>query len=305
VSIKKKSGRFHPNNKHKSGYDLEVLVAVYPKLAPFVQKNTYGNQSIDFANPKAVKALNTGLLKKHYGITFWEFPDANLCPPIPGRVDYIHYLNDLLLASGLKKSITVLDIGVGATCIYPLLGHASYNWDFIGSDVDTMSIKVAQTIIDKNNLSQMIQLRIQKDKAQILKGIINPSEKMSACICNPPFFKSQNEALAATTRKLKGLGENTDEVVRNFSGTQNELWYQGGEKAFLHNYLYQSSLFKTNCYWYTSLVSNKDHIKSMQQSLKKLGATKIKVINMAQGNKISRIVAWSFLTEEEQKTWSV
>ena len=300
----KKTISFHPNNKHQSGYDLEALSAVHPELTAFVNENSYGNLSIDFADPNAVKALNTGLLKKHYGITFWEFPEANLCPPIPGRVDYIHHLNDLLRASGLKKDITVLDIGTGATCIYPLLGQATYGWNFIGSEVDDRSLKVAQTIIDRNGLKDSIELRVQRDKMQIIIGILNASERVSACMCNPPFFKSEKDALVATKRKLRGLGKGTNDVIRNFSGTQSELWYEGGEKAFLHNYLYQSSHYKTNCFWYTTLVSDKDHVKYMQKSLKKLGVTKMKVIPMSQGNKVSRIVAWSFLTEKEQNAWN-
>ena len=301
--IKKKSHSFHPKNKHKSDYDLDALCNLHSDLKAFVHINNYQKQTIDFAIPKAVKALNTALLKAHYKVNFWEFPESNLCPPIPGRADYIHYLNDLLRDSGLQNDITILDIGIGATCIYPLLGHAEYGWKFIGSDVDKDSLETAQIIIDKNDLSEVIELRFQEDKTQILNGIIESSEKITASMCNPPFFKSEADALAATARKLKGLGATNETVVRNFSGTQNELWYQGGEKAFLHNYLYESSLLKTNCFWYTSLVSNKAHVKSMEQSLKKLGATKIKVINMAHGNKISRMVAWTFLTATEQKAW--
>jgi 23S rRNA (adenine1618-N6)-methyltransferase len=184
-----------------------------------------------------------------------------------------------------------------------LLGHAVYGWNFIGSDVDKESLETAQTIINKNKLFEVMQLRIQTETSKILKGVLDPSEKITAAICNPPFFKSEEDALTATTRKLKGLGTTNKDLVRNFSGTQTELWYQGGEKAFLHTYLYESSLLKTNCFWFTSLVSNKEHVKSMEKSLKKLGATKVKVINMSQGNKISRIVAWTFLTEAEQKEW--
>jgi 23S rRNA (adenine1618-N6)-methyltransferase len=270
---------------------------------PFVFVNSYQTQTIDFANPKAVKALNTALLYSYYNIKYWEFPDENLCPPIPGRVEYIHHLADLLKASGIKENITVLDIGTGATCIYPLLGNAEYAWRFLASDVDDNSLKNAHKIIDKNNLSNKIKLTFQADKSQILKGIINPSEKITACMCNPPFFKSEGEALEATTRKLKGLGRQNDTIVRNFSGTSNELWYKGGEKAFLHNYLYESSFYKEQCFWFTALVSHKDHVRPMKVSLNKLGATNVKVIHMMQGNKTSRIIAWTFLNEEQQNEW--
>jgi len=293
----------HKNNKHSKGYDFKTLIADSPQLDAFVFESKYGKDTIDFANPNAVKALNSALLKTHYGIHFWEFPDKNLCPPIPGRMEYIHVLNDLLHSSKLKKEITVLDIGTGATCIFPLLGQAEYQWRFIASEIDDEALKNAKLIVEKNKLNYTIELRFQDNPQHILKGVLRGSEKISATLCNPPFYKSETEANENTQRKLKGLGNALDRPVRNFSGTEKELWYPGGEKAFLHNYLYQSSLVKSNCFWYTSLVSKKEHVKSMQASLKKLGATSVKVLQMSLGNKISRVVAWTFLTEKEQQDW--
>ena len=238
--------------------------------------------------------MNTALLKQHYNITFWEFPDTNLCPPIPGRVDYIHHISSLLKNSKITKIISVLDVGTGASCIYPLLGQAEYNWNFVGTDIDETSLEFAQEIINKNNLNDSISLRLQTDKTQIFKGVLNETDAFFVSICNPPFYKSEAEALEATTRKLKGLNRAEGKPVRNFAGAQNELWYKGGEKAFIHNYLYESSLFKKQCVWFTTLVSKKDLVKGMYASLKKLGVTNVKTINMGQGNKISRIVAWTF-----------
>jgi 23S rRNA (adenine1618-N6)-methyltransferase len=293
----------HKNNKHSKGYDFDLLVKSYPKLEEFVFTNSFGNLTIDFAKSRAVKALNTALLKQHYGIDYWEFPDANLCPPIPGRVEYIHLLNALLKRSGVKENITVLDVGTGATCIYPLLGQAEYKWNFIASEIDIQAIKSAEKIIAKNKLSQFITLRHQDNEQKILTGILKSNEKVTAAMCNPPFYKDEAEANENTLLKQKGLGKQTDKVVRNFSGTAKELWYPGGEKAFVHNYLYQSSLLKTNCFWFTCLVSKTQHVLSMEASLKKLGATDFKILQMSLGNKISRVVAWSFLSEEEQQHW--
>ncbi len=263
-------------------------------MEPYVFENKYNKQTVDFANPKAVKALNKALLQKYYNIKYWDFPERNLCPPIPGRVDYIHHVAQLLEASNIKKDIKVLDIGTGASCIYPLLGHAEYNWHFVGTDIDKKSLSNAQHIINKNKLNDFISLRQQTDAALIFKGILNEEDQFSVAICNPPFFKSEADALEATARKLKGLKAEGDQVVRNFAGTQNELWYKGGEKAFIHNYLYESSLYKTQCKWFTTLVSKKDLVKGMQVSLKKLGVKEVKIIPMGQGNKLSRIVAWRF-----------
>ena len=298
-----KKEQLHPKNKHQKGYDFTELCGAYPDLRAFVFVNKYGTETIDFANPKAVKAINTALLYKYYNIQFWDFPDDNLCPPIPGRVDYIHHLADLLHFSGINENVTIIDVGVGANCIYPLLGNSVYGWQFVGTDIDKKSLDRAEKILKKNNLTKSIVLKQQKDSTQIFKDILNSDDKFSASMCNPPFYRSQQEAMEANARKLEGLKINDELQSRNFSGKQQELWYKGGEKAFIHTYLYESSMFKTQCFWYTTLVSKKENVQGMYDSLEKLGATEIKTIQMQQGNKVTRIVAWTFLSPEEQKDW--
>ncbi|MDT7833141.1 23S rRNA (adenine(1618)-N(6))-methyltransferase RlmF [Flavobacteriaceae bacterium S356] len=288
--MKTKSG-LHPSNIHRNGYDLEGLIRDYPSLQEYTLKNKYGNLSVDFSDPKAVRALNTALLKKHYGIVDWVFPEENLCPPIPGRVDYIHHLNDLIKDISAEKEVTILDIGTGATCIYPLLGAKVYDWNFLAIDIELDSLDYAQDIIDDNDLDAKITLRQQFDEQNILNDILEADDSFTAAMCNPPFYASAEEARGANRRKTRNLGTN---AVRNFSGNSNELWYPGGEKAFLHNYLYQSSLHKEVCVWFTSLVSKKENVESLEKSAAKLGVTSFKVIPMQQGNKVTRIVAWSF-----------
>lgn len=109
--------RLHPRNLHINGYDFPALMASFPKLKAFVRPTPYGALSIDFADPFAVKNLNAALLKHHYGLAFWDIPKGALCPPIPGRVDYLHYLADLLFEGAKVKraaAIHALDIGTGA-----------------------------------------------------------------------------------------------------------------------------------------------------------------------------------------------
>ena len=280
----------HTKNKHQKDYNFELLVQKFPQLNSFIIEK-YGKKTIDFSNAKAVKTLNQALLKTHYNIDYWDFSDANLCPPIPNRVDYIHHLNDLIGKN--DKPIKILDIGTGATLIYPLLGNALYQWHFVGTDIDSKSLKNAQKIINKNNLIDAITLREQKKPQQILKGILKEKEQFTATMCNPPFYKSEKEAITQNDKKQKNL--KLTNKKRNFSGVSNELWYKGGEKAFLHNYLYESSHYKENSIWFTSLVSKKENVKSLAESAKKLGIKTFKVIPMKQGNKSSRIVAWSFI----------
>ena len=146
----------HPRNPHRGRYDFRQLIACSPELAAFVATNEYGDESIAFADPAAVKALNRALLKLTYGITGWDIPPQYLCPPIPGRADYLHYLADLLAAGNggiipRGKSVRVLDIGAGANCIYPLIGHREYGWQFVGTDIDPAALDNAQRILDANS----------------------------------------------------------------------------------------------------------------------------------------------------------
>tara|TARA_B110000046_G_scaffold66856_1_gene74789 strand:- start:7925 stop:8779 length:855 start_codon:yes stop_codon:yes gene_type:complete len=283
-----KEKNLHPRNKFNKGYNFDELIKINPKLETYVAKNQFDVITIDFSIPEAVKELNKALLFSYDKISVWDFSDKNLCPPIPGRLDYIHYLADLIATDSTLK---ILDIGTGATCIYPILGVAEYDWDFVASDIDLDSLDTAQDIIEDNKLGSKIELRQQIDENNILKGILKDEDSFSAVMCNPPFFKSGEEAQGANKRKNRNLGNNP---VRNFSGNNNELWYIGGEKAFLHNYLYESSLFKEKSKWFTSLVSKKENIVSLEKSSAKLGAIEFKVIPMHQGNKVTRIACWRF-----------
>ena len=282
----------HTKNIHKNGYDLEVLSINNPNLKPFViLKND--KQTIDFSNPKAVRELNRALLKTYYNIAFWQFPEQNLTPAIPSRAEYIHLINDLIQTSKITEK--VLDIGTGANCIYPLLGQAIYNWIFTATDVCNTSLKYAKSIIAKNKLNRQISILKQNNRSSIFKGILDADSKFTVAMCNPPFYKNETEANQATLQKQIGLKQPANSVSRNFAGQATELWYNGGEKAFLHNFLYESSLFKTQCSWYTILVSNKANLKSMYASLEKLEAKQIKTLPIQIGNKKSRVVAWTFL----------
>ncbi len=295
--MRKHSG-LHPRNKHRSNYDFAVLCKVCPELKKFVFVNAYSTETIDFANPKAVKELNTALLFAYYDLSFWEFPDSNLCPPIPGRVDYIHHIADLLKESKISN-VKAIDIGTGASCIYPILGVAEYDWRFVATDIDKNSLDYAKQIISNNKLDAKIELRLQKDKTHIFKGVLEHDDQFDVTICNPPFYSSIAEAKQENKRKNRGLGTTT--AQRNFAGIEDELSYKGGEKAFLHTYLYESSQYKKQCFWYTTLVSKKENVQSMYTSLEKLGVINIKTIPMYQGNKITRIVAWTFLDKKEQQ----
>jgi len=281
----------HPRNKHKAGYDFKSLIQSSPALSSFVSKNKYGNESLDFANPTAVKALNSALLKFYYNVSFWDIPKGYLCPPIPGRADYIHHVAELV---DYKKGpeIKMLDIGVGANCVYPLIAHAEYGWSVVGTDVDTAALSNAEKIVKENALDSAISFRLQTDKTKIFQNIIGKDDYFDLTISNPPFHSSIEEARAGSEKKNRNLGLRKNSS--NFGGQNNELWCEGGEVEFIKNMIEESSQFKSQCHWFSTLVSKSTTVPLVYEELKKHRIHSVRTLDMAQGQKKSRIIAWKF-----------
>lgn len=222
-----KSG-LHPRNKHRARYNFDALIKSCPELKPFVHLNAYDDQSVDFADPEAVKMLNKALLMNFYNVKSWDIPAGYLCPPIPGRADYVHYMADLLAECNLGviptgKSVAALDIGTGASCVYPLIGNHEYGWTFVGTDLDMVALKSAKKIITENGLDEVIELSHQLKSGNIFTGMINPDEYFDITLSNPPFHSSQQEAEQGTIRKLNNL--NIASNALNFGGQSTELIY--------------------------------------------------------------------------------
>lgn len=302
--------RLHPRNKNREPYDLNALVLIEPDLAKHIKPNKHGADSIDFSNPHAVKFLNKAILNQYYGVKNWEFPDENLCPPIPGRADYLHHMADLLTESNFGsrpngEKITVLDVGVGASCIYPILGITEYGWSFIGADIDPKSVESSQNIIETNDqLRDKAEIRLQENSENIFEGIIQENEQIDFTMCNPPFHASAEDAEKGTQRKIRNLtGKKSVKTELNFSGVNNELIYPGGEIAFIRNMISESKDFGKNCFWFSTLISKESNLKKIYKLLDEAEIFQLKTIPMGTGNKSSRIIAWTYLDKNAQKSW--
>ena len=295
-SKNKLSGNLHHKNPHQGRYDFPKLCSKMPELTGYLKPNPHGDQTIDFSDAKAVLCLNKALLAQFYGIQFWDLPEGYLCPPIPGRADYIHYLADLIEYAKPNQKAHIFDIGTGANLIYPIIGSQTYGWTFLGSDIDAIAVNSATLIAESNsNLKKKIKVVLQSNKQSFFQGLIDKDDYFEATMCNPPFHSSAEEAKAGSDRKWRNLkGGQTKPTALNFGGTKNELWCEGGERAFVKGMIQESTQFKTQVGWFTSLISKEENLKPLQQVLTQVGAIKVKVINMSQGQKISRILAWSF-----------
>lgn len=300
----------HPRNIHQGNYDFSSLQQVYPELQPFVHRNTYQKWTIDFANPAAVLALNTALLKQHYQVGPWSVPPGYLCPPVPGRADYIHYVADLLGQTNGNKvpkgpQVRCLDLGTGASIIYPIIGIRCYGWSFLATEIDEKALAFAK----KNQaatpfLEAHLQIVQQKDRHLFFKNILSTQDYIDLVVCNPPFYESAAQASEATTRKQRNLNQPPDPNRRNFGGQAHELWCPGGEQAFISKMIRESVAFAKNICWFTTLVAKERHLTQLQKELEQAKALSVKVIPMGQGSKRSRILAWTFLTPKQRKAWA-
>ncbi|MGV8941080.1 MAG: 23S rRNA (adenine(1618)-N(6))-methyltransferase RlmF [Lysobacter sp.] len=303
----------HPRNRHQGRYDFALLTAACPELSAFLIPTPAGDTSLDFGNPHAVRALNRALLKVQYGVAHWDIPEGYLCPPIPGRADYLHGLADLLAeANGgvipRGPVVRALDIGVGANCIYPLLGHAEYGWRFVGSEVEDAALRSAAAIVQANpGLGAAIELRHQPERGEVFAGLLRPDEAFDLTLCNPPFHASAKDAARGSRRKWQQLGKPTPgrgEPSLNFGGQATELWCTGGEASFVRRMVRESAAIAPQVLWFSTLVAKSEHLADVRRQLHKAGAQEVREMAMAQGSKQSRFVAWSFHDAGRRVAWA-
>ena len=142
------------------------------------------------------RELTRALLKEDFHIE-WTIPDNHLCPGITGHINYLNEIHELLAVdpdySKKESAITGIDVGTGASCIYPLLGHCLYTWKFIATDVDPESIANSQYLIDVNHLHQSIRCIQRQKESYMFKDLLEKESSVSFTMCNPPFFSSSDE----------------------------------------------------------------------------------------------------------------
>jgi len=336
----------HPRNAFKGSYDMEKLCQAYPSLQPYVvspndsakannsksSKKAPNRPTIKFADPNAVRALNTALLVSDYNIkpNYAEILPGNaLIPPVPGRADYIHHLADLLGGeqdgnSPEGSSVRGLDIGTGASVIYPLVAASTYGWSMVASEINFPSLQSARRIIKENTLENLIDLRQQESEENIFDGILEPKEEIDFVMCNPPFFPSLEAFQAENARKVKGLArggmnkrsrslskaheaDQKNEASNNFGGTDSELWCEGGEVSFVRRMIDESKSkrYRYKFLWCTSLVSRESNCERIEKYLRSNAQpADVRRISFGAGKKSASILAWTFLNKDKRREWT-
>ena len=289
----------HKENPYIERYDFKSLTKHYSTLQKHVILNPAREQTIDFSVSRSVFELNKALLLADFKLEDYNLPIGYLIPPIPGRLDYLLHLQDFLSEKfniDTNSKVKGLDIGAGANGIYCILGAQHFNYTMVGAECDFKAVKIARANIkDTQTLQDKVEIRHQADKGCLFKNIIQSNEQFDFTVCNPPFHASKEDALKGSLKKINNLGTTTNrqEHLLNFEGQANELWCNGGETLFIKRLIKESILFKDQVKVFSCLVSKSDNLPKIEKQLKKAKAN-FEVINMAQGQKKSRIVLWWF-----------
>ncbi|WP_116127928.1 23S rRNA (adenine(1618)-N(6))-methyltransferase RlmF [Lewinella sp. IMCC34183] len=278
----------HPRNRYRSPHDFPALCRIVPALEAYLIQTPDGRTSLDFSRREALLHLNRALLLRDYGLRHWDLPDGHLVPPLPGRLDYVHAVADLV-----PDACRILDIGTGASLIYPILGVREYGWEVVGSEIHPHSLRVARAIVTANLvLRGRIEVREQPQPEHVFAGVVRAGERFSATLCNPPFFPSREAAVRAGQKKWSKLGR--QDAGLSFGGADTELWTPGGEVQFLRQLIGESRAVGEQVGWFTTLVSKKGYLETARHQLERLEAVEIRVVPLEQGNKKSRMLAWTY-----------
>ncbi|KAK9931231.1 hypothetical protein M0R45_018517 [Rubus argutus] len=307
----------HLRNKYLDNPpDFAQLASLYPSFKPFVFFARDGRPRIDWTDFNATRELTRVLLLHDHRLNWW-IPDGQLCPTVPNRSNYIHWIEDLLSSDIIAKTTTNgdkvrgFDIGTGANCIYPLLGASLLGWSFVGSDMTDVALEWAEkNVRDNPHISELIEIRKVESGENILPakgssnealvsteghaclntgyygppillGVVRDGEEFDFCMCNPPFFETMKEA---------GLNPKT-----SCGGTPAEMICPGGEKAFITRIIEDSFALKHTFRWYTSMLGRKSNLKLLTSKLWEVGATVVKTTEFVQGQTCRWGLAWSFL----------
>lgn len=306
---------------------------------------------LNFDDPAALVSLTKTLLLNDFKLD-WSIPCTRLCPAVPNRINYLLWVEDLLaipssqspsssgstapiaprVATALSLSppplrslsrlsapanIYGIDIGTGASAIFPLLGcRMNDAWNFVATEVDDASARCALDNVNRNVLGDRIHiLRQDKDDPLLARALAAPeligsslvddsfksrskvsSDESAAAatearlcsepsfaflMCNPPFFE-RGHILPKHTATGK-------------SATDTETICEGGEVGFVARLARESAVSCTRVRWFTSMLGKQASLQPLMNILRELGASSILSTRLVQGKTMRWAIAWSFL----------
>ncbi|EFW17460.1 hypothetical protein CPSG_05903 [Coccidioides posadasii str. Silveira] len=282
-----------PRNIYRQDVDFRSLALEDPDFAKFLKVNG----QLDFNDPGAVRQLTKSLLRRDFKLNV-ELSDDRLCPPVPNRFNYVLWLQDLIDTTNddyrggydPEREVVGLDIGTGASCIYPLLACAQRpKWMFVATDINDKNFQYAQENVKRNNLQSRI--RVVKTTAEdplIALGDKVPFERLQFTMCNPPFYESEEEMLASANLKHRPPNSAC-------TGAPVEMVTAGGEESFVQRIIDESLKLRNKVQWYTSMLGKLSSVTKLIEKLLESGNQNWAVTEFVQGSKTRRwAIAWSW-----------
>lgn len=282
----------HARNRYKDKPpDFAYLASKYPDFKQHIQINLNGRVSLNFKDPEAVRALTCTLLREDFGLSI-DIPLERLIPTVPLRLNYIHWVEDLIGhqdsdQTTLRRGI---DIGTGASCIYPLLGATLNGWYFLATEVDDMCFNYAKKNVEQNNLSDLIKVVKVPQKTLLMDALKEESEIVyDFCMCNPPFFANQLEAKGVNSRNSRRPPPSSVNT-----GGITEIMAEGGELEFVKRIIHDSLQLKKRLRWYSCMLGKKCSLAPLKEELRVQGVPKVTFTEFCQGRTMRWALAWSF-----------
>ncbi|XP_014509863.1 U6 small nuclear RNA (adenine-(43)-N(6))-methyltransferase-like isoform X1 [Vigna radiata var. radiata] len=322
--------------------DFAHLAILYPSFQSFVQPSPpHMRLTIDWTDFNATRELTRILLHHRHTLTWW-IPDGQLCPTVPNRSNYIHWLEHLLSSNIIPGTISSdskvrgFDIGTGASCIYPLLGASLHGWSFVGSDVTDVAIEWAEKNVSSNpHISNLIEIRrVQDNNAPPcveVEDLVN-SDQIALCkktdmevaplpldlhACENKSYRGPPILVGVVRDDEKfdfcmcnpPFFESLEEAGLNpktaCGGTSREMVCPGGERAFITRIIEDSTQLKQHFRWFTSMVGKKSNLKYLVSKLWGVGVSIVKTTEFVQGRTYRWGLAWSFLPPVQKSSISL
>ncbi|GAA5956908.1 hypothetical protein JCM8115_003858 [Rhodotorula mucilaginosa] len=265
-----------------SPYDRSVdyaeLAGSVASLSPFLAVTASGRSTLDFQDEAAVRALNGALLKRDFDLDV-ETPSDRLCPSVPGRLDYVLHCLELVRQTRRARALgavpeiqTGLDVGTGASAIYPLLAvrYAASrapqdfaNLRMLATDINEKSLAIAKSNAERNGLAEAISVhRVEPDGPIFPPAVVDSASHIEFTMCNPPFYGSAEEIASLEAGKASL-------PFAICTGADNEMVTPGGEVAFVSRMIRETrTLGRSRIKWFTSLLGKYSSIAPLIDELK-------------------------------------
>ena len=191
----------HPKNPYKTPPNFKEMAMKYPEFRKVVTQDISGKIHLDFNDPLALRILTTTLFKKDFQLEV-ALPEKSLVPTLPSRMNYLLWVGDLLeLVPDLSDNVIGIDIGTGASTVYPLLAAKHFGWKMTATESNHSNYAAALSNVSKNKLDDKIHLKLVNDK-EIYSSILSDEKKYNFSMCNPPFFKPEKDGSSFAKHKI-------------------------------------------------------------------------------------------------------